>query len=198
MVGKAQKAAEFALLFSTKQLARTMIAGHGSRAQGIPAFAHYSGKLPVRTEGTPAQYPGKLPVRTTCVSQQYPVNRGKRKSADSAHKAYIDKKMVKNEQDLKFFLQTDEGRKWQRNGPARFEFGYRQNDAIFYASSTDEGMVLTEDALNLRCFELDGFEEGAAKEIPYVLPPRGLTYDLVCIAVDHGSHRHGGGVRLEP
>lgn len=40
--------------------------------------------------------------------------------------------------------------------------------------------------LNLRCFELDGLEEGVAKDIPYVLPPKGLTYDLLCIAVDGG------------
>ena len=62
-------------------------------------------------------------------------------------KLSIDKKMVKTKDDLEFFLLTDAGKKWKRHGPIKFGFGYRKKDAIFYASSTDEGMVLTEEVV---------------------------------------------------
>ena len=103
------------------------------RAEDTPA--QYQRNLSMRTQGTPAQY-----NRTASVSQPPAVTGGKRKLP-------IDKKMVKTKNDLELFLQTDEGKKWKRDGPIRFDFGYRKNDAIFYASSTDEGMVLTEEVV---------------------------------------------------
>ena len=103
------------------------------RTQGIPA--QYTSNPSVRTQGTSAQY-----TRTASVSQPPAVTRGKRKLP-------IDKKMVKTKDDLELFLQTDGGKKWKRHGPIKFEFGYRHNDAIFYSSSTDEGMVLTEEVV---------------------------------------------------
>ena len=118
------------------------------RAEGFPV--QYPSKPSMRTQGTPAQYPSKPSVhtqgtptqynRTAFVSQPPAVTGGKRKLP-------IDKKMVKTKNDLELFLQTDEGKKWKLDGPIRFDFGYRKNDAIFYASSTDEGMVLTEEVV---------------------------------------------------
>jgi len=118
------------------------------RTQGTPV--QYPSKPSMRTQGTPAQYPSKPSVhtqgtptqynRTAFVSQPPALTGGKRKLP-------IDKKMVKTKNDLELFLQTDEGKKWKLDGPIRFDFGYRKNDAIFYASSTDEGMVLTEEVV---------------------------------------------------
>ena len=115
------------------------------RTEGLPT--QYSNKVPVRTKGTAAQHPSKVPMRTAYVSQSFSVSGGKRKHADSVRKPHIDKKMVKTKNDLELFLQTDGGKKWRRHGPIKFEFGYRHNDAIFYSSSTDEGMVLTEEVV---------------------------------------------------
>ena len=114
--------------------------------EGTPT--QYPGKVPMHIEGTPTQYPGNVPMCTAYVSQSLSVSGGKRKHADdSIRKPRIDKKMVKTKYDLELFLQTDGGKKWKRHGPIKFEFGYRHNDAIFYSSSTDEGMVLTEEVV---------------------------------------------------
>ena len=127
--------------------------------------AQYPSKFPVRAEGTPAQYPSNPSVRTQGIPAQYTSNPSVRTQGTSAQytrtasvsqppavtrgkrKLPIDKKMVKTKDDLELFLQTDGGKKWKRHGPIKFEFGYRHNDAIFYSSSTDEGMVLTEEVV---------------------------------------------------